>query len=1035
MECQACGAALTEGAKFCSECGARTAPPATTSEQRKTVTVLFCDVTGSTAMGEQLDPESMRRVLARFFDTARRVIEGHGGTVEKFIGDAVMAIFGVPVLHEDDALRAVRAAADLQSALGVLNESLSRDHGISLQLRTGVNTGEVVTGTGERLATGDAVNVAARLEQLAAPGEVLLGEQVVRLVGGRIEAVAIGEKELKGKSQPVAVYRLVSVTAAGPEVLRRHDAPLVGRAHELRLLGDAFARVVREQSCGLVTLLGAAGVGKSRLAEEFLASTDATVVRGRCLSYGEGITYWPVVQVMKSLLASDRDAGALLTEDRSVGAGIAALFGEAERATSSTEIAWAVRKVLERGAARRPIVVVFDDLHWGEPTLFDLIEHVTDLSRSAPILLLCVARPELMDRRPAWGGGKLNATALLLEPLDPTEADALIDELVNPAELAPELRARLKAAAGGNPLFVEEMLRFAADTRRPDDPDLAIPPTIHALLAARLDQLDETERHALERGSVEGQSFHLGAVSALSPEDHEIPSRLLGLVRKDLIRPDRATLPGDDAFRFRHLLIRDAAYDRLAKSARADLHVRFAEWLSERAPELVEIDEIVGYHLEQAVKYRNELGPSDDTTRSLADVASQRLEAAGRRAFDRGDHAASLNLLRRSARLRGDGPVDVGFEMLVITSLAFTGEIGAAVSHGNVVADRCAADGDDVGELEARLAAASWNLNASSSDTRELEALIARARDVFEDAGDEAQAHLWSAVGEVAHAHCRFSAGFDAAERARHHAEAAGLRGLSRHARHMGAAEAFHGSMPVDEAIQWISDRQEESLFFEPWLTRMKAGLLALDGQFDEARAHVRQAEQADSELGGVTGAALGLMSSWAVERQAGDHAAASEAIRACCEKLEAIGEQAWQSTAACNLAESLYCLGRLDEAEAWARRGLELGADDDVATQAGGLQVLAKLAARRGEHGDALAMARRAVALMEATESVIHHGDALLDLAEVHALAGDEVAAQACVESAIEQFERKRAVVPVRDARRRLDDVAARAATSPPRS
>jgi len=615
---------------------------------RKTVTVLFCDVTGSTALGERIDPESLRRVMARYFETAKAVVERHGGTVEKFVGDAVMAVFGIPVVHEDDARRAVRAAQDLREVLTVLNTELADSYGTRLELRTGVNTGEVVTGTEERLATGDAVNVAARLEQAAQPGEVLLGEETLGLVRDAVEVEAVPPLELKGKAEPFRAFRLLAVGPRGPTITRRHRAEMVGRERQRKLLEDAFANVVGERACHLFTVLGTAGVGKSRLVAEFLGDVDgANVVRGRCLSYGEGISYWPVTEVAKQLGAEPSEAPAL-----------AAILGEEPTASSPDEIAWAFRKLLEERAAQRPLIVVFDDAHWGEIVFLDLVEHVADLSRDAPILLLCIARPELLDRRPAWGGGMLNATNVLLEPLAPDETEELIDRLLPYERIEARLRERILEAAGGNPLFVEEMVAMLAEAEAGDDDragDVAVPSTIQALLAARLDQLDAAERSVLERGSVEGQVFHRGAVVALAPEEQQVDGRLMTLVRKDLVRPERATVVDDEAFRFRHLLIRDAAYDALSKATRAELHERFAVWLEEHAPDLVELDEVVGYHLEQAYNYRAELGPLDNAALALGPRAGERLLTAGRRAQRRGDLPAAHGLLARSSALLPPG--------------------------------------------------------------------------------------------------------------------------------------------------------------------------------------------------------------------------------------------------------------------------------------------------------------------------------------------------------------------------------------------
>jgi predicted ATPase len=556
-----------------------------------------------------MDPERLRALLAQYFEQMRVIVERHGGSVEKFIGDAVMAVFGVPVLHEDDALRAVRAAVEMRDALPELG----------LRGRIGVTTGEVVTGTEERLATGDAVNVAARFEHAAEPGEVLIGAPTLALVGDVVEVEPMEPLELKGKSDPVPAYRLLHVRDA-PE--RRHASRFVGRTREFALLREAWERVRNGQRCELVTIVGEAGMGKSRLALELLASIEATIVRGRCLPYGEGITYWPVVEVLKQL--------AVLPPDAVAAAAFRSLLGEAEAQTSPDEIAWAFRKTLEQAAAERPLAVVFDDIQWGEGTFLDLVEHVALLSAGAPILLLCIARPELVERRPAW------PVSLRLEPL----TDESVDEFI-PARIAGDLRGKIARAAGGNPLFIQEMLAMASDA----DGEIVVPPTLRALLGARLDQLEPAERSVLERGSIEGEIFHRGAVQALAPEETQVSPRLASLVRKALIRSDKPQLPGEDAFRFRHLLIRDAAYDALPKATRAGLHQRFASWLEAHGAELIELDEILAYHLEQAWRYRRELGQPDDVT--LANAARERLTAATRRAMSREDYEAAAALAER----------------------------------------------------------------------------------------------------------------------------------------------------------------------------------------------------------------------------------------------------------------------------------------------------------------------------------------------------------------------------------------------------
>jgi len=991
-------------------------------QQRKTVTVLFCDVTGSTALGERLDPESFRQVMRRYFDTARAVIERHGGTVEKFIGDAVMAVFGVPVLHEDDALRAVRAAAGLGEEIEILNRELEEDFGTRVSVRTGVNTGQVVTGTEERLATGDAVNLAARLEQAAAPGEIVLGPQTWQLVRGAVAAEPLAPLELKGKSQPVAAYRLLEVRSDVDPRARAGRARLVGRASQLRMLGEVFANVARERSCGLFTILGMAGVGKSRLAAEFLRGIDARVVTGPCLSYGQGITYWPVVSMVRQLLDpldGSADAARLMAQDTKVAAVVNVLLGEQAAVTSPAEIAWAVRKLFESAADRDPLITAFDDLHWAEPGLLDLIEHIADLSRDAPILILCLARPELLERRPSWSGGKLNAITLLLEPLPPAETAALIDELAPGASgLDLRLRERVQATAGGNPLFVEEMLALIGES---GSGSLAVPPTIAALLAARLDQLPPAERIVLECGSVEGQSFHQGTVQVMAPQERQVAERLMTLTHKDLVRPDRAVLPGEEAFRFRHLLIRDAAYEALAKADRARLHERFARWLEERGDGLVELDEIAGYHLEQAFGYRCELGPADEKARRLAADAAAHLESAGRRAMDRSDTGAAVNLLERAEMLLAPQQLDLARQHSLNWCLAESGRFREAIARAEQIADASAAAGDHVGELRARLMGAIWRGSVDPKGSiAELRALVEEARPALEQEGDPAAlAVLEYAAGEVDFASGRSGAASAAYTRAMEYARQAGELWFESNMRAMVANMITLGPTPRVEILRWLEDAEAQSPSYQPLQELSRASTLAELGRFDEARSLLAATDTAMKERGMQLLAAVAMQAAWDCEMLAGDHAAAERFARQGCEELERLGERGWFLTQACELAEALYALGRYEESERWALRGLEATATETPVIAVIAFGVRAKLLARKGEASAALALAEQADSLACANDSPWIQGDAALNLAEVMHLTGDRARAAETTQRAIECYQRIGATARVARAQR----------------
>jgi class 3 adenylate cyclase/tetratricopeptide (TPR) repeat protein len=979
--CPTCGAGNRDAASFCDTCGARLGDGEAPREQRKTVTVLFCDVAGSTARGERLDPEATRAVMARYFDTARTAIERHGGTVEKFIGDAVMAVFGIPQLHEDDALRAVRAAIELRD-------------GVELDVRIGVNTGQVVTGSGDTLVTGDAVNIAARLEQAAAPGDVLVGGATYRLVRDAVEAELLPPLEAKGKSEPLTAYRLVAITGDVARV-RRLDAPLVGRSRESRMLADAWDRVRSERTCALFTILGAAGVGKSRLAQDFLDRADATIVSGRCLSYGEGITYWPAVEIVKQLLRDET------TDDP----GIDALLGVGQ--SSTEEIAFGVRRLMERAAEERPLVAVLEDVHWAEPGFLDLVEYVADWSRDAPILLLCLARPELLERRSSWGGGKLNAATVLLEPLAPEESDELIDGLLDGSELDLELRRRIRDAGGGNPLFVEEMLAMV----REHGTDLSVPPTIQTLLAARIDQLPRFEREALERGSVEGQVFHRGAVQALAPEEPALASHLTGLVRKELLRPAASLLPGDDAFRFRHLLIRDAAYEALSKATRAELHERFSSWIAERGADLVELDEIVGYHLEQATRYRAELGtPSPE----VAARAATHLAAAGTRALERSDFRAAANLYERATSLLGrDDPARARLLPALAEAVYGTGEFARSLDVMEEAIELGERLGEETSVARARLFSAYVRAHmgrATHLDSlRELDEIIPTL-----PPGDHellARAHLSRAwirnwLGRAGDA---IGEGMQALD----HAEQAGSSALENEAAGTVAAAMRWGPTPWAELDRFIDERVAAG--GGRLGTRLGAGILsyrpaadAARGDLDLARRRFAQRRQELVERGATAFLHRLAMDEAFIELRAGESAVAARILEEAWRGLEEARETGFRSTIGTLFAESLFRLGRIEEAETLLDVSERLASRDDIATAIGVARARAFVRADRVSHEEAVARAEEAVRVADATDYLDERADLYLHLGETHIAAGHIDAAAAALSEAIALADRK---------------------------
>jgi len=1059
LTCANCGRESPEDFAFCPGCALPLGEQRSKREVRKTVTVVFCDVTGSTAMGEKLDPESLRRVMSRYYEAMRIPIERHGGTVEKFIGDAVMAVFGVPQVHEDDALRAVRAADEMRRALTQLNKELERDHGVSLAARIGVNTGEVVAGdpTGEELVLGDAVNVAARFEQAAAPGEVLIGTETLRLVRDAVVVEPLEPLELKGKSEPVPAYRLLDVTVGAAGVTRRLDSPLVGRARQLTQLRQVFDASIDDRSCQLFTVLGGPGVGKSRLVEEFLRGIDGTttVLRGRCLPYGDGITFFPVGEVVKEAAGLDdfdapdeveRKICAVLGDDGGQAcARLAQLFGIAGGDAATEETFWAVRRFLESVAQMSPLVVVFDDIHWGEATFLDLVEHIADWSRDAPILLLCMARSDLLDLRPTWGGGKPNAATISLGPLSDDECSELMANLLGRVGLPQDASDRILEAAEGTPLFVEEMLSMMIDdgllardgghwVATGDLAAVPVPPTIQALLAARLDRLGSQERAVIGLAAVAGKQFHVGAVAALAADDEPLDVRaaLMELVRRDLIGPDRSLLLGEDAFRFRHLLVRDAAYGSIPKGLRATLHERFADWLERVAGDRVEEqEEIVGYHLEQAYRLRDELGPIDDAAADIGLRAAAHLEASANRASERGDAAAAAKMFQRAADLLPTGHPDRARMLYEVgASAAHVGDMRLSVSASDEAMRAAAAAGDRSVEWRARIQRATGAMatDPHGTSTEETRAEFREAVREFEGLGDDkGLASAWIGLAELEWMTCTYEVAVHDAERAADHARVAGDRRLLKLALGYRIAAQYLGTTNPAEGIAAVeAARREigEDALFHAQSAPMVAAYRAMTGDLDEGRRLAQEALAHCERFGlgfwsGVMYQELGAMENWA-----GDTSAAERAFRAYYDLLDATGDEGHGSTAAALLALALCSLGRFDEAEGYARIAVEAAAEDDNVSQAGGRAGQALVLSARGNYGEAVALAREAVAINASGQTPNYQGQVAMALAEVLRAAGDTAEARAAAREALGFYEAKGNLPAAAQARALLDSL-----------
>jgi class 3 adenylate cyclase len=975
-------------------------------ESRRMVTALFCDVVGSTRLATELDPEAYRRLISSYFEVASRAIEAHGGTVEKFIGDAVMALFGVPELHEDDALRAVRAAVDVRDAV-------SRAHaGEDVRVRIGVNTGEVVTSASSRLrAVGPAVNVAAHLEARAGTNEIVLGAATERLVRDVLRA---DELDL---GDGLVGWRLRELIAPIAAVERRPETPFVGRRKELSRLEGAFGRMRDESQSNSVTVVGEAGIGKSRLAREFLEALrgEARVLIGRCHSYGAGATYLPIAEVVRAV-APDASVAAIAaalegTEHAErIAQRVAEVVCSTEAPAIGGEAFWAIRRLLEAVAGERPLVVVFDDLHWAEPTLLDLVEYLGQWAQG-PILILSLARRELLEMRPGWAGPSSTGFLLELEPLAADEVNALLEEISDGS--ANGLREQIVEHAGGNPLFAEQLFLLAseaADVRL----DQA-PPTVEALIAARLDRLDPSELELLRHASVIGRLFTAEELADLGPF-HD--ADLATVQRKALVDPRHT----DGGYRFHHALVRDVTYRSIPKADRADLHERAADSLERHDG----ADELVGYHLEQAFLYRAQLGPLDAAAEALGLRAANRLLAAGKRARDRGEFAPAEALFTRAVDLFPSNAAvrrSAQFELVEILnglaehdrSFALLDELAVAAEasadrriQALVTLERIWAEKQTV-----RLAHEDA-LRAAEDATRQLQRLddpdgIARGL------GMMALLRGWD--GKTADAERLL-------EQALEHAERAGRIALVGDALEWLCWWALSGPTPTVAGIERCNEtlqRARDGIMAEAPILVARGTLLAMHEGAAAGRADVARGRSLYLELGNPMPWAATALRAAEVEMLDEDWVAAEALLTPGCE-WERDHEQLGYLTALEGaLAQALLAQGRDHEAQLVCDDVLRIAAADDLDAHIRVGCVRAVLAARRGDAEAADDLLQRARTIADATDWLTLRAFVALSAAEIGRLTGRTELERSALREALRLSELKGDLVTATRTRERL--------------
>jgi DNA-binding SARP family transcriptional activator len=941
-------------------------------QYRRLVTVLVAGVNRSI---EALDPEASESVWRRCSETIAAAVTRHGGTLESNTVDGVTAAFGIPVSHEDDALRAARAALDICA--------------IEMDVAVGIETGEVLTAPGDarrHMVAGDIVRTAAALARSARANEAVVGTAAARW----IEHAAVLDPLVE---PPPNAFRLVEISPTAPAFVRRLDALFVGRRKDLGVLSRALTRVVESASAQAVLVVGPAGVGKSRLVAEFANRSNARALFGRCLSYGDGITYWPIREILEQAGESDERRALLVAL-------------ESDPPPAVAELALAFRRFCEALAREQPLVLAFDDLHWAEPTLLELVEHTADASVGS-VLVVCTAREELLEDRPDF----LGTDRLVLGSLSEQETVAVLAGLGGGA-LDANRRGQIVEAAEGNPLFLEQLFALAVDGA-----EHTLPETIQTLLAARLDRLDPGERAVLERAAVVGRDFTVVDVAFLL--DQDATSQLAALANRGFVRPR-----GEHAFGFRHALVQEAVYRAAPKRLRAELHSRFAGRLDERGADLPELDELAGYHLEQAHRLRVEVRELDERTHTLARQAGRRLGSAGMRALKRGDMYAASNLLNRStALLAPDDPrrSELLCEFALVRVAA--DDLGGAEEALAEAGSRARSAGDNSAEVRARMELEYIRLR--SQPQRPADDLLRAAVEaipVFEYARNRrALGRAWLLAGFVHGGyHGNHVAWEDAAERAFRHYRAVGWPTSTC----VGeiAAALYWGPTHVDDAV-----RRCESLLADgrldlqghAYANVFLAGLIAQRHEFDHARELATSAESSLQELG--LQAAIETYCSPVrgdIELLAGRPAAAEQIFRELCEALERAGDFSHLASRASDLADALAEQGRLAEAEEWTRVAEQHAAADDRNAQIMWRVVRARIETQAARPASAVALAHEAVELATSTDDLNRGARARLAVAEALVAAGENGGARAAATYALELYECKGNLVGAAHAR-----------------